>query len=185
MWLNPIKVWINSQDSDKQGWRSICHAAAQDKACMWVPLLIKPPAHQSVVICLFLCFFLALHVWGPVLDFTREAPEVSNQQLHRDFKETAILVAFFHNSFSGILTWVLASGDPNSPELLVHPIFVFYVNVHSLQLTKCEYKLMLHFKTFPVLLSFCWLYPHWSALQIVWMMIFSISVTEVVEKNYS
>ena len=83
------------------------------------------------MICLFPWFFLALHVWGPVLDFTWEALEVSNQQSHRDFKETAILVAFFCTSLSGILTLVLASGDPNTPELLVHSVFVFYVNVHQ------------------------------------------------------
>ena len=60
---------------------SVCLAAARDEHLMWVPLLMKPAACQPVGSyflppCLPTCL-----VWGPVSDFTKEAPEVVNLYL--------------------------------------------------------------------------------------------------------
>lgn len=46
-----------------------------------VLLLIKTATYQSQVACLFLWPLLALQVWGPISDFTQEAPEGAKQQL--------------------------------------------------------------------------------------------------------
>ena len=43
------------------------------------PCLLNLPTHLES--CLFLWSLLALRAWGPVSDFTWDAPEVSNQHM--------------------------------------------------------------------------------------------------------
>jgi len=43
-------------------------------------LFIKAPTYQSGGVCLFLCSLPALHVQGPVSDYTQEAPEEAADQ---------------------------------------------------------------------------------------------------------
>ena len=53
----------------------------QDKSHMQLSLLIKPATYLSGVVGLFLKSLLALCAWGPVSDFSQEAPEFLNQYI--------------------------------------------------------------------------------------------------------
>ena len=53
----------------------------QDKSHMQLSLLIKPATYLSGVVGLFLKSLLTLCAWGPVSDFSQEAPEFLNQYI--------------------------------------------------------------------------------------------------------